>query len=313
GRRALRALVGLRALERHEHVEFGDTALLDHRRLHLDQLGRSEPGRGLDVAHQRRHARVGLRIAGQVDAQAFLRHRLQVHALGHLLHQLVHQVHGLRAVGLQRLDDLLAREQRLDLVLQLVDLRDLLVELGDLGLEELVATLLVADLLGVVAVHQADHQQAQHGGAAGDDEEMLARALAPLLAVGQQVYARGAHTGSNLLMARPQATMSEGASTIRRLSCTRGEVCICVNGLATLLATWVRVLTTSSSPGITAEPPASRMCSTLWYWVEVKKNCSARWISPDRFSMNGRSTSVSKSSGRPPVRLAFSASSGLMP
>ncbi|MNC88332.1 hypothetical protein D3C83_41340 [compost metagenome] len=49
------------------------------------------------------------------------------------------------------------------------------------------------------------------------------------------------------------------------------------------------------------------------YDVEVKKNCSARCTSWDRFSMNGRSTSVSKSSGSPPERFAFSASSALMP
>jgi len=38
-----------------------------------------------------------------------------------LPHQLIEEVHGLCAVRLQRLDHLLAREQRLDLVLQLVD------------------------------------------------------------------------------------------------------------------------------------------------------------------------------------------------
>ena len=107
--------------------------------------------------------------------------------------------------------------------------------------------------------------------------------------------------------------MSEGASIMRRFSCTRGEVCIEAKGFATLVATWVRALTTASRPGITAEPPASRMWSMLCYCVEVKKNCSARCTSIDRFSMKGRSTSASKSSGRPPERLAFSASSALMP
>ena len=63
-------------------------------------------------------------------------HRLEVHALGHLAHHLLEQVHGLRAVCLQGFDDLLAREQRLDLVAQLVDLGDVLVELLDLGGEE---------------------------------------------------------------------------------------------------------------------------------------------------------------------------------
>ena len=107
--------------------------------------------------------------------------------------------------------------------------------------------------------------------------------------------------------------MSEGASAIRRLSWTLGEVCISANGFATLVGTWVRVCTTSSSPGITAEPPACRMWSTACYCVDVNKNCSARCTSMERFSMNGFITSVSKSSGSAPVRLAFSASSGVMP
>src|SRR5438874_5828294 len=162
-------------------------------------------------------------------------------------------------------------------------------------------------------MHGEDDHQAECGSEARDQRKVFLGTRAPLGAVRQQVDAGGVHCGSNLLMARPQATISDGASTIRRLSCTRGEVCIWANGLATLVGTCARVLTTSSRPGITAEPPASRMCSTLWYCVEVKKNCSARWISPERFSMNGRSTSASKSSGRPPERLAFSASSGLMP
>src|SRR5690348_1352095 len=172
-------------------------------------------------------------------------------------------MHRLRPICLQSLDDLLARKQRLNLVLQLVDFGDFLVELADFALQELVAAFLVADLLGVVAVHQAHDHQADHESAARDDGEMLLRALAPLGAVRQQVDACDAHWGSNLRMARPQATISDGASIIRRLSCTRGEVCICANGLATLVGTCARVLTTSSSPGMTAEPPARRMCSTL--------------------------------------------------
>ncbi len=114
-------------------------------------------------------------------------------------------------------------------------------------------------------------------------------------------------------MASPHATMSEGASAASRFAWMRGEACISANGLATLVGTWVRVCTTSSRPAMTAEPPASRIWSTACYCVEVNKNCRARCTSIDRFSMYGRSTSASKSSGRPPVRLAFSASSGVMP
>ena len=51
------------------------------------------------------------------------------------------------------------------------------------------------------------------------------------------------------------------------------------NGLATTVGTPARLATSSSSPGSSAQPPASTMWSTWLYGVEVKKNCSARVIS----------------------------------
>jgi hypothetical protein len=114
-----------------------------------------------------------------------LAHRLEVHALRHLAHHLLEQVHGLRAVGLQGFDDLLAREQRLDLVAQLVDFGDVLVELLDLGGHEVVAIVLRRDLALVVLVHQEGERDADDRGAARDGGEMLPRALTALLAVRQ--------------------------------------------------------------------------------------------------------------------------------
>src|SRR3989442_10446711 len=252
--------LGRGALEREVQVEARAAPLAHVVALALDQLGQLQRGRSLDIAHESRDARVRLRVAQQLDAQAPLPDRPKVHALGPLPHQLIEQVHGLRAVRLQRLDHLLAREQRLDLVLQLVDFGDLLVELGDLALQEFVAVGLDLDLGGVKAVHRDHDQDARQRGAAGEDEEMLPRALAALFAVREQVDAGdAAHCGSNLRIASPQATTSDGASIIRRLSWTFEEVCIAAKGFATLLGTCVRRLTTSSSPGITAEPPASRM------------------------------------------------------
>jgi hypothetical protein len=84
--------------------------LVDRRRngLDLDQLGLREPGRGLDVAHQRRHAGIRLRVADQRDLRADLLHRPQVDPVRQLPHHLVEKVHRFGAVRLQRLDDLLA-------------------------------------------------------------------------------------------------------------------------------------------------------------------------------------------------------------
>jgi hypothetical protein len=58
-----------------------------------------------------------------------------------------------------------------------------------------------------------------------------------------------------------------------------------------------------------AQPPVSRMWSTLLNWVEVKKNCSALWTSRTIFSLNGCRTSGPKFSGRFPTLFAASASS----
>src|SRR5688572_8013743 len=104
---------------------------------------------------------------------------------------------------------------------------------------------------------------------------MRPRALPALFAVRKEIYS-DAHDGSNLRMARPQEMMSDGASCIRRVSWIRGDACMALNGLAVIVGTWVRVFTTSSRPGITAEPPASRMWSTWLYEVEVNRNCGWR-------------------------------------
>ncbi len=56
--------------------------------------------------------------------------------------------------------------------------------------------------------------------------------------------------------------MSDGASATSLASWMRGEMAMLAKGLATTVFTWVLVETTSSSPGTTAVPPVSRMCST---------------------------------------------------
>jgi len=99
--------------------------------------------------------------------------------------QLVKQMHRLCAIRLQGLDHLLAGEQRGNLVPQLLDLVDLLVELGDLALEERIAIGLVFDALVGHVPHRTDNRDADRGGNPRQHGEMLPRPLAPLLAVRQ--------------------------------------------------------------------------------------------------------------------------------
>ena len=94
-------------------------------------------------------------------------------------------MHRFGTVGLQRLDDLLARQQRLRLLAQLVDFLDLLVELRDLFLEQLVAAALVVDARGDHHVNQADDRDAQDGKSDRHRYELTLARVTLLLAVRQ--------------------------------------------------------------------------------------------------------------------------------
>src|SRR5207248_2653166 len=224
-----------------------------------------------------------------------------------LAQQLVEELHRLRAVALQAFDDLLLRQQRSGLLADLADLLDLLVELVDLGLHVRDVALLLVDLLVEEHPHRAGGEEPDHRDDARQHRELLLAPPALLFAVRKEVDAD--HEGSNLRIARPQATMREGASIVSWRGLIFEDSAMFANGLATTVCTCVRWFTISSSPSSIALPPVRRMWSTLLNWVEVKKNCSARWISSTIFSLNGCSTSGPKFSGRLPTRFAASASS----
>jgi hypothetical protein len=98
---------------------------------------------------------------------------------------LIEEVDGFGAVGLQRLDDLLARQERLRLLAKLVDLFYLLVELCDLVLQELVAALLGLDLGDEDHMDQPDSGKSQDRESDRNRDELALARLALLLAVGQ--------------------------------------------------------------------------------------------------------------------------------
>src|SRR5882672_12626418 len=106
---------------------------------------------------------------------------------------------------------------------------------------------------------RTDDQKRKRSHHAAQHAEMLALGLATRLAPREQI---DAHHESNLRIARPQATISDGASETSFFSGTRGEIDMFANGLAMSVLIWVRLCTISSSAGITAEPPVSRTCST---------------------------------------------------
>ena len=113
-------------------------------------------------------------------------------------------------IRLQRLHNLLAREKRLRLFAQLVDLLDLLVELGYLGLEQSIAAVLVLDARGNYDVNEPDDGQAQHREPDRQRHELPLPGRVLLLAVGKKVDPY--HGYSKPRMASPQAISSNGAS-----------------------------------------------------------------------------------------------------
>ena len=108
----------------------------------------------------------------------------EIHAFGDRVDELVEQMNDLGARALQLSDDLHAREQPLALGLEAVDLGDLLVELGDLAAQDLVAALLRA--------RPALHRELGHVHDAGSHDQACRRGRREILscAAGAARYAR---------------------------------------------------------------------------------------------------------------------------
>src|SRR5690606_29391593 len=130
------------------------------------------------------------------------------------------------------------------------------IELGDLGLEEGVACFLGLDVTAVDRMHAEPDEGTEHDHRRGDDVELLPALAALLDAVREKVDPDHA---SNLLNARPQAAISEGASESRGLGRTLLLSVMPAKGLAMTVSTWARAPTTSPRPGMAAHPPASTM------------------------------------------------------
>src|SRR5690606_37565042 len=169
------------------------------------------------------------------------------------------QVHHLRAVGLQLLDDFLARHQLGLLLVERLDLLDLAVDLGDLAAQVLVAGGLAGDAAAVEAVDQERQQHAGRDGQAQHADEFLLSGLAALFAPREEIDP--CHQ-SKLLSASPQAIISAGASCASACACTRGPRVICASGLAITLGMPSCSSTIAAMPGMEAQPPASTTWST---------------------------------------------------
>src|SRR6266496_4074191 len=258
----LARVLGLQLLQADVHVELRHALAAHGHRLDLDQVGVFEVRRRGEVAHESGHARVGLRVAHHVDFQPSLLDRPEIHAIERLQADRAQAVYLLQELVQQMPDDLLARKQGRDLGLKLLYLLDLLVEPDVFLLQEFVATALLGNVPGDSQVHRAHDQKPEERHHPSQHAEMLALGFAARFAPREQVDA--VH-GSNLRIASPQATISEGASATSFFSCTREEIAMLAKGLATRVLICVRLCTISSSPGITAEPPVSRTCSTEVY------------------------------------------------
>ena len=96
-------------------------------------------------------------------------------------------MHRFRTVRLQGFDHLLPRQQRLRLVAEPVDFLDLLVELGDLGLEEIVAVVLIVDACRDHDVSQTNDGNSQDRQPDRERDELSLARLALLFPVRKKV------------------------------------------------------------------------------------------------------------------------------
>ncbi len=92
-------------------------------------------------------------------------------------------MHDLRALALQLLDDFHAGDQALLAVLEILDVRDLGIELDDLFLQEIVLLVLRVDPAGVDDLRAARDDRAGEKCRDGGHAELAAPSLALLFAV----------------------------------------------------------------------------------------------------------------------------------
>ena len=160
------------------------------------------------------------------------------------------------SIGLQIFHRLLPRLEPLKVLAQRCDFLDLFVEFLVLALDEFIAIVLYTDV-------RIDHESyGDDGNDRGAERQRnqhveVATPLRALLrAVREQV---DANHQPDLRMASPVAITSEGESRRACLSRMPGPSSIPLNGLRIEVTACVRVPTTSTNPGMTAQPPASRM------------------------------------------------------
>src|SRR5882672_458143 len=256
GRRFLGFFLGLGARDVDVHEELVDALAALLCGLDLDQSWAFQVGRGLQVAHQRGHPCLRLGKSADRDPGAGLFDALQVYPVGQLPYQLVKQVDHFGAGTLQGFHHPLAREQRSSLVFQLLDLGDLLIEFFNLAQEVFVATHLIVELVFEIGVHAKPDGDADEDDDTQHDEELFLLLFAPDLAMRQKV---DANHGSNLRMASPHATISDGASCVSDFARILEDSAMLTNGFATIVLTCTRFDTASSTPGIAAHPPESTM------------------------------------------------------
>jgi hypothetical protein len=106
-------------------------------------------------------------------------------AFRHRLHQLVEQMHDLRALALQFLDDFHARHEPLLAVFQILNVGDLRIELENLFLQKSVLLVLPLYPAAVENFSEADQNDAGNGGTAQGDHEFATSNLTFLFAPGK--------------------------------------------------------------------------------------------------------------------------------
>src|SRR5690606_10827131 len=156
--------------------------------------------------------------------------RGEVHAIRQRASHFVEHTHDDRTIALQVLDDLHPVQQLRASSLQLFDFLDTPIQQADFLAQEVIASILLIDLAVQVAVAEKDQQTGKQYDKHQNADELFLALFPELLAPGQQVNA--SHQ-SKLLIARPQAIISAGASLLSATAFTLFDRVMFAKGLAT--------------------------------------------------------------------------------
>src|SRR5574344_1026793 len=240
----------------YRQLELAGILAVKLQRLDLGQAGQSQPVKSILATHQAGDQVVAFSGTFNGNMLAGQPYRSEVNAFGNGACQLVKHVRSDRAIALQVLNHLGTLDQLLAFLTQLLNLLDASIQRLVFTLNEAVARQLLVDQAAEYLITNKNQGGTQHDHADQGGDKLLLALLPKLFAPGQKVNT--SHQ-SKLLIARPHAIISAGASLASASTLTLLSTAILANGLAITVSVPITRCTMVSSPEMAELPPASKI------------------------------------------------------